>query len=75
MFLDVNMPGMSGYDVAREVLERHRSKPPVIVGLTGDTSQETRELGRLAGMEMVLSKPVSRERLGKCLSECLGAVK
>lgn len=58
-FLDIRMPGMSGMDVARELIEFDR--PPLVVFVTA-YDQFALEAFERAAVDYVL-KPVQRERL------------
>ncbi|WP_423196963.1 putative transcriptional regulatory protein YehT [Cupriavidus sp. H19C3] len=58
-FLDIRMPGMSGMDVARELIELDR--PPLVVFVTA-YDQFALEAFERAAVDYVL-KPVQRERL------------
>jgi len=58
-FLDIRMPGMSGLDVARELIEE--GEPPLVVFVTA-YDQFALEAFERAAVDYVL-KPVQRERL------------
>jgi DNA-binding response OmpR family regulator len=58
LILDINMPGMSGYAVAREIRERYGVAAPLMIAVSGvwtDTSE--RSLGREIGFDHYLVKP------------------
>jgi CheY-like chemotaxis protein len=57
VLLDIGMPGMDGYDVARELRARH-SEPMVIIALTGYGQPEDRERSKAAGFTDHVTKPV-----------------
>ncbi|MGE3774446.1 MAG: ATP-binding protein [Gammaproteobacteria bacterium] len=62
VLLDIGMPGIDGYEVAR----RLRAQDPggaVLVALTGWGQEEARRKGRDAGFDHHLVKPVDLERL------------
>ncbi|MFS8975409.1 LytTR family DNA-binding domain-containing protein [Cupriavidus necator] len=63
-FLDIRMPGMSGMDVARELIEF--DKPPLVVFVTA-YDQFALEAFEQAAVDYVL-KPVQRERLEATVS-------
>jgi len=54
--VDIGMPGMSGYDVAREVRETH-DKRPMLIAITGWKKPSDRILARLVGFDHHLPKP------------------
>lgn len=59
IFMDIQMPEVDGIQAAKEILENHPHKPP-IVALTANTSQEAEAKYRAVGMKMVLHKPVTK---------------
>ncbi|HVE53566.1 MAG TPA: ATP-binding protein [Ramlibacter sp.] len=58
VFLDIGLPGMSGYDVARQLRSRPESRALTIVALTGWGSEADRARARQAGFDHHLTKPV-----------------
>lgn len=61
---DVNMPGMSGYALARELRARHGNLAPLLIAVTGVwTSDSDRSLGRVAGFDHYLVKPYDLKAL------------
>jgi two-component system sensor histidine kinase RpfC len=68
-FLDVNMPGMSGIEVAQAYRTGLASAATIpMIALTADISPETRQACLQAGMVDVLVKPVGLEQLRNTLS-------
>ncbi|NBB71148.1 MAG: response regulator [Alphaproteobacteria bacterium] len=59
--LDLNMPGISGLEVARRLVAR--SSRPRLVALTADATAATREACVAAGFDAFLTKPVDGGRL------------
>lgn len=55
--LDINMPGMSGYDVARELHELYGPACPLLVALTAYDKSSDKILGRLVGFDHYVTKP------------------
>jgi CheY-like chemotaxis protein len=68
VFLDIGLPGMSGYDVAREVRRTAALRQPVLIALTGWGSQSDQEQSHEAGFDQHLTKPVSLEALEQALA-------
>ena len=66
-FVDIAMPGMDGYEVARRVRARPGVKP-VLVALTGYGQDEDRRRALDAGFDHHLVKPTSIEALHGVLS-------
>jgi signal transduction histidine kinase len=69
VFLDIGMPGMAGYEVARELrkiagLERIR-----IVAVTGWGTEEDRARSKAAGFDSHFTKPLSPAAITKLLKE------
>jgi len=60
--VDIGMPGMSGYDVAREVRETH-DKRPMLIAITGWKKPSDRILARLVGFDHHLPKPFEAREL------------
>jgi len=63
VLLDIGMPGMNGYEVARELRAREATKSTIIVALTGYGQPEDRALAAEAGFTDHLTKPISAEKL------------
>jgi|HubBroStandDraft_1064217.scaffolds.fasta_scaffold274989_2 CheY-like chemotaxis protein len=58
LLVDLDLPDMSGHDVAR-LLSQHPKLPNLrMIALTASSEHPGRELAREAGMERYLSKPV-----------------
>ncbi len=58
VFLDLGLPGMSGYDVARRVRAMPEARDVRLVALTGYGTEADRERTRAAGFDVHLAKPV-----------------
>jgi PAS domain S-box-containing protein len=58
VLLDIGMPGMDGYEVARALRERHPERNVHIVALTGWGQDQDRARTRAAGFDRHLVKPV-----------------
>jgi PAS domain S-box-containing protein len=67
ILLDIGMPGMSGFEVARRLRARKRSPEPLIVAVTGWGKLEDEIRGREAGFDMHLVKPLETEQLHRLL--------
>ncbi len=68
VLLDIGMPGMSGYDVAREI--RAQSAPgrgPLMIALTGWGQMRDKAMAEDAGFDHHLTKPVDPQGLLKLL--------
>ena len=58
VLLDLGMPGLSGYDVARRIREQPWGQEIVLVALTGWGQEEDRRRTTEAGFNHHLTKPV-----------------
>lgn len=57
-FLDIGMPGLNGYDLARLLRQFPETRQCVLVAVTGWGQEKDRDLSRLAGFNHHLVKPV-----------------
>ncbi len=72
VFLDIGLPGMSGFEVARAIKESSSSPLPYVVAVTGWGSEETKRKAHDAGFDDHLTKPVEVAKLERILAEgCL----
>ncbi|MBJ6982774.1 response regulator [Luteimonas sp. MC1572] len=70
VFLDVGMPGRSGYDIARSLRQRRDARALGIVAVTGWGQPEDRERTRAAGFDEHLVKPPQLDAIRRL---CAGA--
>jgi len=68
VFLDLGLPGMSGYDVARRVRMMDELGPLRLVALTGYGTDGDRRKTREAGFDVHLAKPVDPRALDALLA-------
>ena len=61
--IDVGLPGLDGYEIARQFRAEPDSHRVMLVALTGYGTPEARELSRQAGFDHHLIKPVNTEAL------------
>ena len=57
VLLDIGLPGMDGYEVARTLRAGHPERHPTIVAITGWGQEEDRRKAREAGIDHHLIKP------------------
>ena len=55
--IDIGMPGMTGYDVAREIRQLFGESRPLLVAITGWKQSSDKILAKLAGFDHHLAKP------------------
>ena len=58
ILMDIGMPGMNGYEVARRIREQPQFNDIKLVALTGWGQEEDRRLSHNAGFDYHLTKPV-----------------
>jgi PAS domain S-box-containing protein len=69
VFLDLGMPDMDGYEVARRIRAARLARQPRIVAVTGWGQEDDRERTQAAGFDAHLVKPASVYDIAKVLSE------
>jgi CheY-like chemotaxis protein len=69
IFLDLGMPGMDGYEVARRIRQSPAVKHVVLVALTGWGQPEDRRRTAAAGFDHHLVKPPEPQALERLLAE------
>jgi len=69
VFLDLGMPGMDGYEVARRLRDAPEVKGVVLVALTGWGQDEDRLRSQEAGFDHHLVKPIEPEALCALLAD------
>lgn len=70
IFLDVMLPGINGYDVARSLKKEIQLKTPVVM-LTARTSRIDKLRGTLASADAYLTKPLTIDNLNDTLQRYL----
>jgi len=68
IFIDIGLPGMDGYEVARRLKGIETRKSTLIVALTGYGREEDKARALGAGFDVHLVKPVEMETLEQLLS-------
>ncbi|GAB5098825.1 response regulator [Caballeronia sp. LP006] len=63
VLLDIGLPGMNGFDVAREMRKRPVTRDALLLALTGYGSDADRQNSIDAGFDHHLTKPVSIDAL------------
>jgi two-component system CheB/CheR fusion protein len=67
MLVDIGMPGMQGYEVARRIREEPRLRKVVLVAQTGWGGEEDRRRSKEAGFDGHLVKPLTLATLDEVL--------
>ncbi len=71
VILDVMMPGMDGFEVARRIRQDERFENTRIIFLTAKGSQADRQSGYSTGGEIYLVKPFDNDELIDIVNELL----
>jgi two-component system CheB/CheR fusion protein len=69
IFLDIGMPGMDGYEVARRMRQNPELTGVVLAALTGWGQQEDRRRSAAAGFDHHLVKPLEPKMLESVLAD------
>jgi CheY-like chemotaxis protein len=67
VLLDIGMPDVDGYEVARRIREEGGSRRPLLIAITGWGQVEDRRRARQAGFDHHLTKPVDVHELQRLL--------
>jgi signal transduction histidine kinase/ActR/RegA family two-component response regulator len=71
--LDIGLPEMSGYDLARALHARSGTEQAVLLAVTGYAQDKDRQAALAAGFSDLLAKPVDLEALNRALRRIAGA--
>ena len=71
-FLDIGMPGLSGYELARSLRTSPRTSAMYLVAVTGFGQEADRLLAREAGFDRHVVKPIDPASLPRLLDEAAG---
>ena len=69
VLLDLGMPGMDGYEIARQLGQRPQTKDVWLIAMTGYGQDSDRQRTQEAGFDHHLVKPVERRKLQSLLAE------
>lgn len=70
--LDVNMPGLTGVEICRELKGGERARMPILL-MSGDCAPQEVAAGYAAGADYFLPKPFGRQHLLRRVTELLSA--
>ena len=68
VILDIGLPGISGYEVARRLRERPEFVDVLLVAMTGYGQDEDRRRSQGAGLDHHLTKPANPAALQKLIA-------
>ena len=66
--IDVGLPGLDGYEVARRIRASTAGEPPYLIAITGYGQPEDRRRAREAGFDTHLVKPIDPIRLAEVIA-------
>ena len=70
--IDLAMPGMDGYEVARRVRQNSQLNHVCLVAVTGFGQDRARERSLAAGFDYHLVKPIAQDALREVIGRCNG---
>ena len=73
VFLDIGLPGMNGYEVARRLLAEPGTASTKLIALTGWGTEEDIRKSKIAGFHAHLTKPVDPDAVEAMLTTFLPA--
>ncbi len=73
ILLDIGLPGMNGYEVARQLRQRQGRERPLLVAVTGYGSREDKRQAHKVGFDLHLTKPIDPDQLAALLASRLTA--
>ena len=69
VILDINMPDLNGWEVARRIRDR-RARQPLLIGISGEYKKGSdKVLARISGFDHYLMKPYDPQALLNALGE------
>jgi signal transduction histidine kinase len=68
VLLDIGLPGMDGYQVARALRARASGASALLAAVTGWGADEDKQRARDAGFDLHLTKPVDPDAIGRLLA-------
>ena len=71
VILDIGMPDMTGYDVARALRTNSKSSDVLLIALTCYNTQTDRLVSKLAGFDYHIAKPVDPNNLSAIIRDYL----
>ena len=75
VFLDIGLPGMNGYKVARRLLADPATAESKLIALTGWGAEEDISNSKMAGFHAHLTKPVDPDTIDATIAQVLSAKK
>ncbi len=73
VLVDVGLPGVDGYEVARRIRTIEEGRDAVLIAVTGYGQADDRRRALDAGFDVHLTKPVLPDQLARAISEASAA--
>ena len=73
IILDIGMPDMTGYEVARRIRREAWGRKAFLLAITGWGQEDDKEAARAAGFDAHLTKPVTPDQVEQMLTNFLNA--
>ena len=74
VLLDIGLPGINGYDVAKQLRQMKLARPQCLIAMTGYGSEEDRQRTEEAGFDHHIVKPIEPAELNKLLARSIAAM-
>ena len=74
VLLDIGLPGINGYDVAKQLRQMKLARPQCLIAMTGYGSEEDRQRTEEAGFYHHIVKPIEPAELNKLLARSIAAM-
>jgi len=74
VLLDIGLPGLNGYDVAKQLRQMNHQRPQCLIAMTGYGSDEDRQRTEEAGFNHHIVKPIEPAELNKLLARSIAAM-
>ena len=68
VLMDLGLPGMDGFEVARRIRGRYGERSPYLIAVTGYGQEEARRRSNEVGFDLHLVKPVDPDHLNRLLT-------
>jgi CheY-like chemotaxis protein len=68
------LPGLNGYDVAKQLRQMNHQRPQCLIAMTGYGSDEDRQRTEEAGFDHHIVKPIEPAELNKLLARSIAAM-
>jgi two-component system, OmpR family, response regulator len=73
--LDINMPGMNGYELGRRLRAMTVDHPPVLATVTAYSDGDHLDRAACAGFDLHFTKPADPREVIYQLGECMGTAR